>query len=314
MTAPTLIGTPVSRVDGREKITGAAKYAADLMKGNQIAHAFLVGSPIAGGRITNMDTLAAERAPGVLLILTHKNADRFKSLPTDLGPGGVAAESRSPLSDNCIYYAGQCIAVVVAETAEQARFAASLLDFVYEKDSWAVTMQDAHDTLYKPKQFMHEDLQLKRGDFDSALAAADVRFEGLYRTPVENACALEPHATIAEWIDGRLRVYNSTQFIVGDAARSSHRFRHPAGKSRSDLPLYRWYVRLEGSHVSSHSSRGRCCPKTGTTCSSCPHLSGCAHFYPAPFGNNPEVRTRRHRRRHAHCHAALHAESYFAEG
>jgi xanthine dehydrogenase YagR molybdenum-binding subunit len=222
--APTPIGTPVNRVDGRKKITGAAKYAADLMKGNEIAHAFLVGSAVAAGRITNIDSAAAESATGVLLILTHKNADRFTNIPVELGPGGVAPESRTPLSDDCIYYAGQCVAAVVAETAEQARFAASLLEISYEKNSWAVTVEEARGTLYQPAQFMHESMQVKRGDVDGALAAADVRLEATYRTPVESACALEPHAAIAEWIDGRLRVYNSSQFISGDAAGLSTAF------------------------------------------------------------------------------------------
>ena len=227
MAAPTLIGTPVNRVDGRKKITGAAKYAADLMNGNEIAHAFLVGSSVAGGRITKLDTKAAESAPGVLLVLTHLNSDRLEKLPTELGPGGVGAEDRMPLSDDRIYYAGQCVAFVVAETAEQARFAASLLDIVYETKSWAVCIEDARDTVYQPKQFMHEPLQLKRGNVDSALAQADVRFDALYRTPVAHSCALEPHAAIAQWTDGRLRVYNSTQFIVGDVAGLSVAFGIP---------------------------------------------------------------------------------------
>ena len=218
MSTATLIGTSTNRVDGRKKITGAAKYAADLMKGNQMAHAFLVGSPIASGRIKSIDTQRAESAPGVLLVLTHKNADRFEKLPVDLGAGGVAAESRTPLSDDSIYYAGQIVAVVVAETAERARFASSLVEVAYQEDKWAVCVEDAQDTIYKPAQFMHEPLQLKRGDVAGGLEAADVRLKATYRTPVEHSCALEPHATIAEWTGDHLRVYNSTQFIVGDAA------------------------------------------------------------------------------------------------
>ena len=197
----------------------------------------LVGSPIAGGRIATIDTQAAERAPGVLLVLTHKNADRLNNLPVELGQGGVAPESRVPLSDDRIYYACECVAFVVAETAEQSRFAASLLDIAYKKDSWAVSVEEAHGTLYQPTHFMHEALQLKRGDVDSALAAADVRLEGLYRTPVEHSCAMEPHAAIAEWTDGRLRVYNSTQFIVGDAHGLSTAFGIPLDKVEVFCPF-----------------------------------------------------------------------------
>jgi xanthine dehydrogenase YagR molybdenum-binding subunit len=218
MNAATLIGTPTNRVDGRKKITGAAKYAADFRKGNEIAHGFVVGSPIASGTIVSIDIRNAEDAPGVLLVLTHKNADRLNSLPVELGAGGVAPESRGPLSDDRILYAGQLVAFVVAETAEQARYAASLLDIAYEMDDWAVCLEDAQSTAYKPTQFMHEPLQLKRGDFERAFKAADARLKAVYRTPVEHSCALEPHATIAEWTGEHLRVYNSTQFVVGDAA------------------------------------------------------------------------------------------------
>jgi xanthine dehydrogenase YagR molybdenum-binding subunit len=237
MAAGTLIGTPVNRVDGRKKITGAAKYAADLMKGNKIAHGFMVASPIAGGRIAKLNTEAAERAPGVLLVLTHKNAERLNSLPVELGQGGVAAESRMPLTDDRIYYAGQCVAFVVANTAEQARCAASLLDIEYEKDSWAVSVEEASNTAYRPEHFMHEPMQLTRGNVDSARAAADVYFEATYRTPVEHSCAMEPHATIAEWTDDGLRVYNSTQFIVGDAAGLSTAFGLPLDKVQVICPF-----------------------------------------------------------------------------
>ena len=94
--AATLIGTPANRVDGRLKITGAAKYAADAMPATQLAHASLVGSAIAHGRIKEIDDWRAKEAPGVLLVLTHANRGVLGPLPTGLGAsGGVSEESCS---------------------------------------------------------------------------------------------------------------------------------------------------------------------------------------------------------------------------
>src|SRR5438105_5778208 len=116
--AATLIGTPVNRVDGRKKVTGTAQYAAEIALG-EMTHAVLVGSAVAGGRISSIAVEEAERAPGVLLVLTHHNAERLGQMPDSLMAGGSTAESRAPLADDHILHAGQYVAMVVAERMEQ---------------------------------------------------------------------------------------------------------------------------------------------------------------------------------------------------
>ncbi len=215
MATTTVIGSPVSRVDGRKKVTGTAQYAAEFLLSG-LTHAVLVDSPIASGHIKKINTAAAESAPGVLLVLTHESRGPLGKMPSGLGSSGTTAEDRPPLEDERIWYAGQCAAVVVAETLEQARYAASLVELEYQPAPFALAMDDAPDTTYKPEQFFGEPLQLSRGDVAKALAEADVTLDQTYTTPNEHSCALEPHATVASWSGDALTIYNSTQWIAGD--------------------------------------------------------------------------------------------------
>jgi xanthine dehydrogenase YagR molybdenum-binding subunit len=215
--ATALIGTPANRVDGRLKVTGTAKYAAEAIPGKAVTHAVLVGSAVASGRIKAIDDTRARAIPGVLLVLTHATRAPLGRLPTGLGDSGGASEDRLPLADATIHYAGQYVAMVVAETFEQARYAASLLDIEYERHPHAIAFEHAGATAYKPEKFMSEDLQVSRGDVARALADADVRLDATYITPTEHPCAMEPHAAIASWSNGALTVYNSTQWVMGDA-------------------------------------------------------------------------------------------------
>ena len=213
--ATTLIGSPVNRVDGKKKVTGAAQYASEIVLG-EMTHAALVSSSKAGGRINDIDTKGAEQAPGVLLVLTHKNIQHFGKMPNDMMAGGITAEDRPPLSDDHILHNGQYVAMVVAETPEQARYAASLVTVEYESEEFAVAIEDAQKSKYKPEQFMGEPLTFERGDWKKEFEKADVRLDETYITPNEHPCALEPHATIASWSGGTLTVYNSTQWVKGD--------------------------------------------------------------------------------------------------
>ncbi len=234
--ATTLIGTPVNRVDGRKKVTGVAQYAAEMVLGD-MTHAVLIGSPVAGGRIRNMCVDEAERAPGVLLVLTHKNCDAFGQMPNSLMAGGSAAEDRPPLSDDQILHTGQYVAVVVAESVEQASHAASLLKIEYEPGRFAVDLEDARETSYKPEESLGEPLSVERGDAARALAAAEVRLDETYSTPNEHSCAMEPHAAIASWSDGGLTIYNSTQWMMGDRTVLAAAFQLPPEKIRVICPF-----------------------------------------------------------------------------
>jgi xanthine dehydrogenase YagR molybdenum-binding subunit len=226
--ATALIGTPASRVDGRLKVTGAAKYAADALAGNAVTHAVLVGSPIAGGRIKAIHDAEAKAAPGVLLVVTHENRGPLGKLPTGLGESGGVSEDRPPLADARIHYAGQYVAMVVAETFEQARHAASLLEIEYTKDRHTTAFEDAGATAYKPTESVGEPIQVSRGNVERALREATAAIDATYITPTEHPCAMEPHAAIASWSNGTLTVYNSTQWVMGDAGVLATAFNLPA--------------------------------------------------------------------------------------
>ncbi len=215
MVTTRFTGTPVNRVDGRQKITGAAQYAAEIVLGD-MTYGYLMSSPVAGGRIRRIDAAQAEHAPGVLLVLTHQNRGHLGKLPNSIFAGGVVGEERAPLADDKILHNGQYVAMIVAERLEQARYAASLLAIEYEESSFAVSLEDGAATSYKPKEMNGEPLTMERGNVEATMAEAEVRLEATYSTPNEHPCALEPHATVASWSDGGLTVYNSTQWVTGD--------------------------------------------------------------------------------------------------
>ena len=234
--ATTLIGTPVSRVDGHKKVTGTAQYAAEVVLGN-LTHAVLLGSPVAGGRILNIDTTRAEHAPGVLLVLTHKNADRLGEMPNDLAAGGTTGEKRDPLSDDRILHNGQYVAMVVAETLEQARYGASLIKLEYKATPFAVVTDETETNKLHPEEFLGEPLTFERGNVMEGLQSADVTVEVTYKTPTEHSCALEPHATVASWSGDAATVYNSTQWVQGDRAVLAAAFGLPSEKVKVICPF-----------------------------------------------------------------------------
>jgi xanthine dehydrogenase YagR molybdenum-binding subunit len=234
--ATTLIGAPVNRVDGRKKVTGSAQYAAEMVLG-EMSHGVLVGSAKTSGKILSIAAEAARQAPGVLLVLTHQDNLRFGELPGNLMAGGTTAESRPPLADNRILHNGQFVAMVVAEQLEQARCAASLLEIEYESERFAVSLEDARDSIYHPEQFMGEPLTYERGNVQKGFAAADVVLDETYSTAIEHPCALEPHATIASWSGDTLTVYNSTQWVMGDRTVLAAAFGLPPEKVRVLCPF-----------------------------------------------------------------------------
>jgi len=215
MASGTLIGTSLNRVDGRKKVTGAAKYASEFALDN-VAHGVVVGSTIPSGKIVKIDSSAAEALPGVHLVLTRKNRGKLGKMPETLQDGGAVAESTPPLEEDTVRHVGEYVAMVVADSLEQARYAASLLKIEYTREDFALSPDEARDTAYKPEKANGEDVQVSRGDVKSALAKAEIKIDVSYETPVEHPCAMEPHATIARWDGDKLTVYNSTQWIMGD--------------------------------------------------------------------------------------------------
>jgi xanthine dehydrogenase YagR molybdenum-binding subunit len=206
------IGQPISRVDGRLKVTGGAHYTADIPLAGA-AHAAIVHSRIANGRTVSIDTEAAARAPGVLAVITHHNTPRMDRLPwSHLRPQG---QTYLPLQDDKIHYAGQPVAMVVAQTRDQAAYAGTLIEVEYEGDRPVVFEPRMASEAVEPPQRMWP-LSSSVADADKAIANAAVKIERTYTMPDRHHNPMEPHATLAVWDDdGTLTLYDSTQMVVG---------------------------------------------------------------------------------------------------
>jgi len=204
------IGTPTSRVDGRDKVTGAAKYAGEFMAPD-LAFASVVSSTIAKGRIASIDVSEAMKVGGVIAVLTHKNrppmADNDKAYKDDVAP--EKGSPFRPLYDNKIMFNGQPIALVVAEDSETARFVSSLIRVDYEEEPHVTDLYRKRDDA-----FALEEPAKPRGDAAKAFAAAAVRHEGEYYVPIEHHNPMEPYASTVTWDgDGKLTVYDKTQGV-----------------------------------------------------------------------------------------------------
>src|SRR6266550_4400552 len=183
------IGQPLARVDGKLKVTGAATYAAEFVR-PKLAYGVLIQSAIANGRVDKIDISAAKSAPGVVGVLIRENAPRFKPYPDDLTKKGAPGENRVPLQDDEIHYAGQHLGVVVAESFEQATYAASAVRVTYQTQPPVVTLDDSaaagQKNAISPEKFAgREALQVKRGDVDAALATAAHKIDFVYSTTAE---------------------------------------------------------------------------------------------------------------------------------
>jgi len=206
------IGRPISRADGRLKVTGGARYTADISPTGAV-HAAIVHSTIANGRTVSIDTTAAEQAPGVLAILTHHNMPPMNSLPwSHLHPQG---QSYLPLQDDKIHYAGQPVALVVARTLDQATYAGTLIQIEYTVDRPIVFSPQMANEAVEPPQRMWP-LGSSIGDAEKAIAQAPFKVERRYTMPDRHHNQMEPHATLAVWDDdSTLTLYDSTQMVGG---------------------------------------------------------------------------------------------------
>ena len=222
------VGRPVDRIDGRLKVTGKAPFTAEFAI-DGLTHAALANSTIAKGRIARIDLSEAQAAPGVVAILTHENAPRLKrpSLLNVNNVGkGVGSSDLPIMQDDAIHYDGQAVAVVVAQTLEQAEHAASLVRVEYAAGTARVSFDALKGEAETPSEVLGEDPEVRKGDAEAALAAASFQVDNVYRTPRHNHNALEPHATIALWeSDDELLVYDSTQFVNGTKHQLARVFR-----------------------------------------------------------------------------------------
>jgi xanthine dehydrogenase YagR molybdenum-binding subunit len=205
--APTsIIGASVSRIDGPLKTTGRAAYAADY-NFPRMAYAVAVGSTIASGTIKSIDTSAAEKMPGVLLVLNHENINATLRVPEGVR-AGRNSETRGPLQDNTISYWGQYVALAVAETFQQAQAAAAAIRVQYDSQppNVATVLDDAN--------VINARVNSKRGDTDSAFPSAPVQIDATYTTPVETHNPMEMHGTVAVWDGSKFTLYECTQGVV----------------------------------------------------------------------------------------------------
>ncbi len=211
----TLIGEPVDRIDGRLKTTGGALYAAEFPVKN-LSYAVTIQSTICSGTIQKIDTSKAQAAGGVLAIYTWQNAPKLKSPPESAdSPIKLGEKELLPLQSGRIFYDGQHIAMVVAESFEQAEHAAALIEVEYTAEP-SVTDFDGRTTkAYEPQKSMGRPLQITRGDVEAAMKSAPAQFEQAYSTPVYHHNPMEPHATIASWVGDKLTIYDSTQAVIG---------------------------------------------------------------------------------------------------
>ena len=208
-----LIGAPLDRVDGVAKVTGGARYAAEF-EPSGTAYAVMIQSTVARGRIVRLDTGDAERAPGVLLVMTHRNAPRLPNGgKTELNP--PAGRTLSLLQDDAIHYNGEPVALVVADAFERAVDAARLVHIGYQVEQAQLRFDDAKRTARKPKKEGRSPTDLAWGSFDAGLAQGEVRLDAVYATPMEHHNPMEPHATVARWDGDRLTLYDATQYVSG---------------------------------------------------------------------------------------------------
>ena len=212
------LGQSVSRLDGVLKVTGGARFAVEHPL-SDLAHATIVFSTIPKGRIQKIDTTEAEHSPGVLAVITHENAPKLKKTPSfnpsrpDAGSSGTDALI---LGTDEVYWNGFPLAVVVAETLDQAEAAAQLVSVTYKSQKAALTMETERANAFVPKEMVGgEEPDIKKGDANSVLAECAVSVGVTYRTPPYNHNPIEPHATTAHWEGDQLTVYDSSQYITG---------------------------------------------------------------------------------------------------
>lgn len=212
------IGRQAARLDGPLKVQGKARFAAEIAM-DGMCYAALINSPVTRGRITRLDTSAAEAAAGVVLVLTYRNMPRLDLVPViSITNMGAAGNSALPImQDDQIRYNGQVLVAVLAETQEQADHAASLVRISYERAPAKTRFDEAKPTARTIASILVEKNQVSVGDAPRELRQAPYSVDNLYRTPGHNHNAIELHAVTAAWDGDALTLHDSTQAIAPTA-------------------------------------------------------------------------------------------------
>jgi xanthine dehydrogenase YagR molybdenum-binding subunit len=228
------IGQPVSRVDGRLKVTGSATYAAEFDQPNQ-AYAAVVRSTIAAGRIASIDAAAAERLPGFIAVLTHHNAPRLAYRAHRAFVDPAVGERLHVLQDDRVNHQGQPVALVVADTLEQAAHAAALVRVTYAPEAASTDVTRTEPVL--PTYSERRPAETRRGDPEAALGSAEIKVDETYVIPRENHNPIEMHATIAAWDGDRLALWDKSQWVHNTADELAAVFGIPAENVRVVSPF-----------------------------------------------------------------------------
>ncbi|WP_068875899.1 MULTISPECIES: aldehyde oxidoreductase molybdenum-binding subunit PaoC [unclassified Phenylobacterium] len=224
-----VVGKPADRIDGALKTTGTAPYANDRhdVAANQ-AYGYVVGAAIGKGRIASMDLTRARAAPGVIAIVTAQNAGKLAKPERNTAPLLAGPEVRH-------YH--QAVALVVAETFEQARAAAGLVQVRYVKTDGRFDLAASRGSAIKPPPSWYGDADTAVGDFSGAFAAAPVKLDATYTTPPQSHAMMEPHATVAAWRGDELTVWTSNQMIDWGATDLAQTLGIPKEKVRLVSPF-----------------------------------------------------------------------------
>jgi xanthine dehydrogenase YagR molybdenum-binding subunit len=203
--AEGVVGKPLDRVDGPLKVTGAAVYAYEVQQQRNTLYGFVVESSIGKGSIRSIDASAAEKAPGVVLVLTHRNAPAQGT--------GNHREAHPVLTGPQVAYYGQPVAFVVAESFEQARAAAYLVGVKYDRSNGKYTLRQNLDQARVPHPEDAPAADSAVGDFAGAFAGAPVQVDATYTTPLQSHAMMEPHATLAMWDGDKLILHTANQML-----------------------------------------------------------------------------------------------------
>jgi xanthine dehydrogenase YagR molybdenum-binding subunit len=209
-----VIGAPLDRVDGPRKVSGSATYAYEEASLGQPLYGFILGATIARGTITMLETARAEVAPGVRRVLTHRDVAWQRPAKERVGYSHAYPVMASP--DIASY--GDPVALVIAETLEQARAAASLIDVGYERAEGRFELA-AHESFVPNAVNAGLPVETHTGSFEQAFAAAPVQLDQLYTTPYEHSMPMEPHCCLAAWTGDKVTVHVSTQVVASAQQR-----------------------------------------------------------------------------------------------
>ncbi|WP_440412321.1 xanthine dehydrogenase family protein molybdopterin-binding subunit [Neorhizobium petrolearium] len=208
------IGTPLTRIDGRAKVMGAARYAAEFNRPGQL-YAVIVTATVGKGRIRHIGADAVAAMPGIVSVLSHLNAPK---LTYGTHKGSIdprTGERIHMLQDDAVHFNGQAIAVVIGESIEAAEHGALALRVDYETARPIIDQKDPQATAVVPQGMPPHS---GRGDADIGFGSAPIKIDAVYEIARENHNPMEPHATVAEWHGDQLTLWSKSQYVYNEQA------------------------------------------------------------------------------------------------